>query len=67
MDSQSSLDFQPAVENLYTKNFFKTGVINVYTQKFYTKTMYSPLTSEKLGVGRPPPPSRRHKATPMVI
>ncbi|MFS7974965.1 hypothetical protein Hanom_Chr10g00874991 [Helianthus anomalus] len=48
------------VENVYTKNFYKSGGSKTYIPKnFYMKTTYSPLLSEKFGgVGRPLPPTK---------
>ncbi|MFS7929119.1 hypothetical protein Hanom_Chr04g00328761 [Helianthus anomalus] len=52
-----SLKFPTGFENVYTKIFYKTEGSKTYMRKnFYTKTTYSPLTSEKFG-GRPPPQS----------
>ncbi|KAJ0847114.1 hypothetical protein HanRHA438_Chr15g0732481 [Helianthus annuus] len=41
----------------------KPGVENVYTQNFYTKTIYSPL----LGVGRPLSPTRSCASEYLVL
>ncbi|MFS7991099.1 hypothetical protein Hanom_Chr12g01066821 [Helianthus anomalus] len=53
------------VEDVYIKNFYKTGGSKTYIPKnFYTKTTYSPLLSEKFGGSATP--SCPHKATPLV-
>ncbi|MFS7965984.1 hypothetical protein Hanom_Chr09g00768521 [Helianthus anomalus] len=55
------------VENVYTKNFYKTGGSKTYIpKKIYTKTHTLHYRAKSSG-GRPPPPapSRPHKATPL--
>ncbi|MFS7955031.1 hypothetical protein Hanom_Chr07g00637651 [Helianthus anomalus] len=48
-----------------SKNFYKNGGSKTYIpKKFYTKTTYSPLLSEKFG--RSAAPSRPLKASPMA-
>ncbi|MFS7903767.1 hypothetical protein Hanom_Chr01g00027941 [Helianthus anomalus] len=54
------------VENVYTKNFYKTEGSKTYIPKnFYTKTTYFPLTNEKFG--RSAALSRPYIATPYYV